>query len=345
MKKAAVVGVYGVGADFTTGQAVKCYEIINWLKEKYGQDEIEVVNTYKWKRNPLKLLVDLFNAFRGCKNVILMPAQHGIKVFAPLAYYFSKIFKRRIHYVVIGGWLAEMLTEQPRIKKYIYSFDAVHVETKEMVSKLHNIGIDKVYYMPNFRVLPSAPIMRIRKWSEPVQVCTYSRVVKEKGILDAVEIVKEANRRAGKKLFCLDVYGKVAPEFRMEFEQTVSQNIDIMRYCGIKNANEGPVTLSNYFALLFPTYYEGEGFAGTILDAFVGKTPVIANDWKYNKEIIKNGENGFIYPYRDINTAAEYLYELYLNFQLYEEIQHGCENEAKRYSTDSVLGEFDKTLS
>lgn len=344
MKKAAVVGVYGVGADFTTGQAVKCYEIINWLKKKYGQDEIEVVNTYKWKKNPLKLLVDLLNAFRRCKNIIIMPAQHGIKVFAPLAYYFGKIFKRKIHYVVIGGWLAEMLTEQPRMKKYICSFDAVHVETQEMVSQLKEIGLEQVYHMPNFRILPDRPPERQKHWQTPIPVCTYSRVVKEKGILDAIEIVKEANRYAEKNIFRLDVYGKVASEFKEEFEKAIVQNNAIMRYCGVKNANEGVDVLCKYFALLFPTYYEGEGVAGTLLDAMAAGTPPIVNEWKYNREVVVDGVNGFIYPYRNIEVAARCLCELERKNELYENMVRACLERAKYYSTDRIMHQFVTSL-
>ena len=84
-KKVSVVGVYGVGADFTTGQAVKCYEIINWLKDKYGASQINVVNTYKWKKHPIKLFLNMILAFGESENIIIMPAQHGLKVFAPMS--------------------------------------------------------------------------------------------------------------------------------------------------------------------------------------------------------------------------------------------------------------------
>lgn len=58
--------------------------------------------------------------------------------------------------------------------------------------------------------------------------------------------------------------------------------------------NQSTEVLKNYDALLFPTYYEGEGFAGTIIDAFAAGLPVIASDWKYNSEIIKQGITGVI---------------------------------------------------
>ena len=46
--------------------------------------------------------------------------------------------------------------------------------------------------------------------------------------------------------------------------------------------------------LLFPTYYDGEGFAGTLIDAMAAGVPVIASNWRYNSEIIKDGKIGFI---------------------------------------------------
>ncbi|MFR3494185.1 MAG: glycosyltransferase [Blautia sp.] len=53
-----------------------------------------------------------------------------------------------------------------------------------------------------------------------------------------------------------------------------------IRYKGMVPFNQSTEVLKNYDALLFPTYYEGEGFAGTIIDAFAAGLPVIASDWK-----------------------------------------------------------------
>ena len=56
----------------------------------------------------------------------------------------------------------------------------------------------------------------------------------------------------------------------------------------IFNYNETASHLKKYFALLFPTYFHGEGFAGCLIDAFFAGIPVIATDWLYNKDIINN---------------------------------------------------------
>ena len=343
MKKIAVVGTYGVGADFTTGQAVKCYTLINWLKEKYGNEEVIIVNTYQWRKNPIKLLANSFFALKNCSNIVIMPAQNGIKVFAPLFYYMNKLFHRSIHYIVIGGWLAEMLEDTPKLKKCIKLFDGVHVEAKSMQKELENLGFNNIFYMPNSREYVPG-IHHPRNEEVSVKVCTYSRVIKEKGIEDAAAICEAANLKLGKKVFGLDIIGKIAGEYQSEFEELLAENKDFVRYTGCKNSDETLGTLSDYFALLFPTFYEGEGFAGTVLDAFAAKLPIVANDWKYNAEIVSDGVNGFIYPYRDLNMAAEILVKLYRDKNLYQRIQNSCNQSAMRYSTTAVMAGFCEML-
>lgn len=339
MKKFAVVGVYGQGEDFTTGQAVKCFELINWLIKKFGKDNISIVNTYKWKKNPVKLFSSLIKAFEECETVIIMPAQHGLKIFAPLCYYFKKKYKRKVQYIVIGGWLADTLKTNNRIRKYVASFDGVFAETNIMVQNLKNVGIEKSYFLPNTRLIPEN-IKRKNISSNLIKVCTYSRVTEDKGILDAIKIIKKANKLLNKDTFFLDIYGKVSPEFSDKFYFYIKENKKIVKYCGIKNSDEGVSTLTNYFCLLFPTFYEGEGFAGTILDGLAAGTPVIANDWKYNGEIINDGVTGFIYPYRNVQFAAEKLCTLYKDKELYKKIQIESQKLSKKYTPDCVYNRF-----
>lgn len=340
LKKIAVVGVYGRGADFTTGQAVKCHTMIDWLKEKYGASEVVVVNTYQWKKNPLKLVHDMVSAMQNCRNIVIMPAQHGLKVFAPLTYALNKVYHRSVHYIVIGGWLAEMLKEKPSLKKSVFSFDGVYVELKSMKANLEAIGMRNVYYMPNSRAL-AEPCARLEFGNQkPLRVCTYSRVIKSKGIEDAIAICRRANEILEKNVFQLDIYGRIGGEYKQEFEQLMQTQSDTAVYQGCKNADETLDTLEAYFALLFPTYYEGEGFAGTVLDAFAAELPIIANDWKYNAEIIEDGVNGFLYPFRDVEAAAQKLVMLYRNPELYSKIRCGCRESAERYSTEHVMKEF-----
>lgn len=61
--------------------------------------------------------------------------------------------------------------------------------------------------------------------------------------------------------------------------------------------------------MLFPTYYSGEGFAGTLIDAFSAGVPVIASDWKYNAEIV-NEDVGCLFAAGKTNELKKILLDI-----------------------------------
>ena len=335
MKKLAVIGQYGTGPKYLTGQAVKTVFITDWMKRRYGEDQIEIVNTYGWKKHPVRLVRSIAKAMKDCSNVMIFPAPHGVKVFPSLVSALNRFYRKRTFFIVIGGWLADFLKEHGGIRRATKKFYGVCAETKSLVEDLKAIGIDSSWYLPNCR--DYVEITTTKDIKEPLHVCTYSRVTKTKGMADAVQTVRKANAILGKDVFFLDVFGAVDGSYKDDFEKLCEENKDVMAYAGTRNADQTLETLKDRFALLFPTYYEGECFAGTVLDAFLSRTPIIANDWKFNSEVIRSGEDGFLYPFRDTEKAAEILVSLYRDSGLYERIQEGCKESAVKYSSDVVL--------
>ena len=336
MKKVAVIGQYGAGPEYVTGQAVKTFFTVNWLKKRYAPEEVKVVNTYGWRKHPVRVFLSVIAAMAKCRNIIILPAQHGVKVFAPLVAGLNRLFRRRLFYVVIGGWLAETLKKNARLKKAVAAFDNVCAETKSLARDLQAVGVKGAWYLPNCRDYADVPAKEL-SGRLPLRVCTYSRVTESKGIADAVSICRKANEQLGVPAFVLEVYGMVDPAYRETFDAMCERESDVMQYKGIRNADEVLEVLNGQFALLFPTYYEGECFAGTVLDAFLSRTPIICNDWKYNSEVIQSGVNGFLYPFRDVDAAAGQLVKLYEDPALYARIQEGCGQSAREYDSDAVL--------
>jgi len=72
----------------------------------------------------------------------------------------------------------------------------------------------------------------------------------------------------------------------------------------------------------------------------LSRTPIIANDWKFNSQVIRDRKDGFLYPFRDTSEAAELLVSLYGDRDLYSTIQAGCRESSIRYSSDNVLGQL-----
>lgn len=341
-KKLGIIGVAGSGARFATGQAVKIRTLRKWFADRYGEDQVLFANIDSAKKHPLRVLKNIKMALKNCENVLFMPGQN-IEIFAPVTAIMNRKFKSRIQYIVTGGDLAEVLKRKPSLVKYIASFDGTHVQSTTLCEELKGLGVEKAMYLPNCR--DYVPAVKFDHWKDmPVRVCTYSRVTKDKGILDAIEIVKKANQLSGKTLFNLEIYGKMYDSFKEELDKALEESGGIAKYMGVRDSSETVDTLRSCFAILFPTYFECECFAGTALDAFSARIPIIANDWLYNSEVIDSGKNGFIYPFRDNDVAASQLYKLYTDKELYRHIQEGCEESMKRFSTDAIMEQFNALL-
>ena len=89
--------------------------------------------------------------------------------------------------------------------------------------------------------------------------------------------------------------------------------------------------------LLFPTFYAGEGLAGTLIDAMCTGLPVIATDWHNNNEIITHGNNGFLVPIQDCESIAEILCNIALSPHKLLSIRKNCIKHATKYLPQNII--------
>lgn len=336
--KASVLGHFGEGVKLLNGQTVKTKIITEELQNQLGQDQVLKFDTHGGWKILLKAPFQVFRALKKSMNVLIFPAHNGLRVYAPLLSFQRKFFKKRkIHYVVIGGWLPEFLTRHKSLSKILKKFDAIYVETDTMKSALESQGFENVIVMPNCKKLNILSESELLYPSEaPYKLCTFSRVMKEKGIEDAVNAVVTVNTVLGYQAFSLDIYGQI-DGLQIEWFNSLQKKFpSYIRYGGLVSFDKSVDVLKDYFALLFPTYYEGEGFAGTLLDAYSAGVPVIASDWKYNIELVNEGV-GYVYHTGDQPAFAEILKEVAIKPELLLCKKKLCLKEAEKYRIDSVI--------
>lgn len=160
--------------------------------------------------------------------------------------------------------------------------------------------------------------------------------MREKGIGDVVKAVTEVNQSLGRTVFSLDICGQVDENQTDWFEALRETFPDYIRYGGVIPFDRSVETLKEYFALLFPTYYDGEGFAGTLIDAFSAGVPVIASDWKYNTELV-NEKVGYVYKTRDNAAFAELLKSVAADPAMILGKKRSCLHEADKYTAEKVI--------
>lgn len=312
MRKISIIGNFDIKNNSYNGQTIKTRIVADELESLYGTSEIKRIDTAGGKSVVLRLLFQLFGCVVRSRNVIILPAQNGIKVILPLVVIYNLLFRRRIHYVVIGGWLAELLQRNRWLLPFAKRLHMIYPETQNMKTALAALGLHRVKVMPNCKPLHILSADELAGCNlRPMRFCIFSRITPTKGIDDAVQAVSLANEKAGSTIATLDLYGNVEEADRAWFETLQTKIPNFVKYCGKVAFDKSVYTLKEYTALLFPTYYPGEGLAGTVIDAFAAGLPVIASDWHDNANIITDGKNGFVFPTHDVNRLAEIILDIY----------------------------------
>ena len=337
-RKIGIIGHFGFGQTCLDGQTIKTKIFTDELENQLGQDQVLKIDTHGGWKTLLKAPFQVFRALKNSANVIIFPAHNGLRVYAPLLS-FAKIFfkKRKIHYVVIGGWLPQFLNKRKNLSKALKKFDGIYVETETMRCALKTQGFENVFVMPNCKKLTIlSEDELVYPLGVPYKLCTFSRVVKEKGIEDAVNAVVEVNAILGFQAFSLDIYGQV-DDSQIEWFESLKKNFpSYIQYRGVVRFDNSVDVLKDYFALLFPTYYEGEGFAGTLIDAYSAGVPVIASDWKYNSELV-NANVGYICPTGDRFAIVDILKAAAENPMLFICKKKSCLKETAKYKINKVI--------
>lgn len=338
MKKVTIIGKYNARAGIADGQAVKTRILSQEIEKQYGKHNTFKIDTYEWKKHPFSLLIKSMFAVRCSKNVIFMTDEGGIKVF-PWLLSLSNIFGRcSLHYVVVGGWLTHYLKKHQFTQACLKKFDGIYVETSVMKQSLEKMGFSNTILLPNFKSLEPVAALQISEEAlKPFRFCTFSRVMREKGIDDAVDAICKVNSHFGKTVCTLDIYGQIDPDQTVWFDSLTKSFPPEVSYCGVADYSCSTALLKEYFALLFPTEFFTEGVPGTIIDAYSAGVPVVASHWESFDDVIEHGKTGIGYPFGKQECLSEVLIALVENPETILGMKSNCLEKAHKYLPENVL--------
>lgn len=334
--KALQIGNFGGNKEQIDGQTIKTNLFFNLVKENYHNTL--KIDIYKYSKFQLLYLFIKLPFFILKTDVIFIGlGKKGMKTLAPWCIFLSKILNKEINYYVIGGWIYTLLSENKWLLKYFKHFNKILVELPSMIITGNNIGLYNIEYFPNFRQANN--IKTTKKTRENhLNLVFFSRVIKEKGILillDAMDKINNENLNIK-----LTIFGPIYDE-SIKHEIEKKENVV---YSGILDPSSDSLydTLNQYDLMIFPTFYNGEGFPGAIVDAFISAIPVIASNWKYNAEIITDGYNGRIID-NNSDTLSKILKHYYLNINELDSMKNNAKFSSINYSYHKA-SELFKTL-
>ena len=136
------------------------------------------------------------------------------------------------------------------------------------------------------------------------------RIVGDKGINELCKAMAQLSGFAPVRLFLVGPYEDDLDPISQQTKETIEKNSAI-EYVGEKYGDE----LLAYYAaadcFVFPSYREG--FPNTVLEAGAMGLPSIVTDINGSREIIVEGENGFIVPPRDEEALFQAMLEMVRN--------------------------------
>ena len=331
-KRIGIIGHFGGSERHLDGQTVKTKTLYDELV-KVGVTDIVVVDTWFKNVNRPKLLTDFLKCIVCCKKIILIVSRGGLKVFLPMLYWAKRALGLEVYLDVIGGNIAQLIGRNPAWLQYMSAFDSVWVESGGLEDELCRMGLSNIEVIPNFKNLDIVDPSESEK-GPGYRFCTFSRVMREKGIPDAARAVAHARSELGCDDLFLDIWGPVEDCFKQEFDALLKE-MPFVSYKGCVGYGDSVSVVRREDVLLFPTRWEGEGFPGTVVDAFAAGIPVVASDWNANAEIIEHMKTGLIYPsegFPDLEAAVEWCV---LNPGEIERMGYACAREANGYLPDA----------
>ena len=119
-------------------------------------------------------------------------------------------------------------------------------------------------------------------------------VRKEKGIL---ELLTAADRLGDQ--YEIDIYGDMVDRVEEQIEQSKAN------YKGVLKPQDVTKTLMQYDVLVLPSFWEGEGYPGVVIEALSVGLPVVASSLQGIREIITDGESGLLIEPKNVEQLVE----------------------------------------
>ena len=298
--------------------------MLRWFQQRYDTKFYDT-----WQKSAFVSLVSsiLLTLFYHNRLIVVSYGIRGAKALARVFDFFH--IERNILLFVPGGDVLKFVSEKD--VKTLSFYDKIFVQGNYLKEALNKCGFTNIFYCPNFKEIDYYPT-HIAKTGN-IRFVYVGRLLKEKGI----DVMLEAFKKIENTDCSLTIYGKETENYNRDYFSSLNcENLFFKGYLDLKQ-KDGYDELASYDVLVFPTYYEGEGFPGTLVDALICGLPVIATDFNANTEIISDKQSGIIVPANNPEILRNAMLAVINGEENLHDLSDYSRREASKYDIDSVL--------
>lgn len=304
------------------GATVLFRQLVDGLSD-YSNIDLSVIDTSgKTKAGKLKLFLKvLFEFMKQVKHtdvVSFHASLRGSLLFSPFIFILCKYHSKPWVFRGFGGnypsWYQGLSSmQQWLLRNTLLSANVVLLETKESVNFFKPKAKRRVKWYPNSRQYSG-----IKSQSTKVKRLVFiSQIKPSKGISVLFEAME------GIEGICVDCYGPLLDGIKeSDFK---GSNVN---YKGVLSPENVSTVLAGYDALVFPTFYDGEGYPGVILEAYCEGLPVITTKWRCIPEIVDDSCGILVEP-KSAEALREAIILISKDDQFFLSLKRGVNEKAK----------------
>lgn len=301
--KTIFIGPFGNGRIPDNGASIKNFHILNRLRSVItGLTEIDTDN---WKRRPLVLIKILMTVLLNPTGKFILSLNNDsanklirlIRMVAP---------RTKVIYWVVGGSIGKWMQEGKVNPKDYGRLTNIIVEGESMKKQIEECGVHNVSVMPNFKKMIDMEIPVERIGNGIKKFVFLSRINPDKGCNLILEAAERLNACGYGEKYGIDFYGPVEPAYEHEFcgRLSVLGNVVYKGFLDLRDMRNYDC-LSSYDAMLFPTFWHGEGCPGIVIDAYICGLPILASDWNLNRDYIQNNVTGILFQPKSVDAVYQ----------------------------------------
>jgi len=284
-----MIAIIGALSPLNGGTTVSLSEYKEFLENDsrfvfFDTANLKIVNLSKY--------IELFLVITRSKVASFHVSDRAAVCMLPILYLIARLFRTKVCYRQFGGEFSETYKElgvfwRWIVDQTILKSDYIYFQSKYLVEFFSKICADKVI----IRWLPTSRINRysgFEDWEEKelIDIVFLGRVVKEKGIYELIESVRQVEG------FFLNVYGpcndlKILSKLR---------NSEYCKYHGELERVHVAEMMKKRGVFALPSYHPGEGYSGAVVEATFCGLPLILTKWNAFPEMFSENEVMFVSP-------------------------------------------------
>lgn len=314
-------------------------DIINSAPKDVGQRSLLNMNNLLTAG---RILGALLVRIRKADQVLLFGNDQFLVSLMPLCLFIAKVARKPFYVRVFGGSLdTYYLGLKPLLRRYfrwtIGHTDGLIVQTIALRNFFARTFGNKVHHVPGYRLM-NERLSFVHSARHPKQVLKLvyvGHIREEKGVFDLLESMRLLNGDSSSIIECV-LYGPVYPEATERFSREIAACGNVV-YGGVLQPEEVVSTIVQSDVFVFPSFYEGEGHPGVLIEAMMSGLPIVTTHHNAIPELISHRGNGLLVTPRKPAELAGAIRLLVNDAQLLANLAEQSMLSSHQYSSVQVI--------